>query len=158
MAINWLPPLVLLEQFDGDQDQYIEALYGHFCADFMGNASPMFRGLPVRMKRHPIKLDKEATFWHFITEGPDEANRQLNIRRCERIRWPKAMMDNVDDADLKVWEQEVKSEIRTHVWCEEHEYLVVIANRSGFVLPWTGYHVVLSHEKQKLQKRWQTYR
>lgn len=32
---------------------------------------------------------KEATFWHMIQEGRIEEDRTPDIRRCERIRWPK---------------------------------------------------------------------
>lgn len=158
MAISWMPPLVLMEDFDGNWDSYLDAIYGHFCADFICEVPVHFNGVPVRLKRHPIEHDKEATFWHFISEGSVEAEREVNFRRCERIRWPRAMMDNVADPELKVWEEAIRNEVRTHIWCEEFEYLVVVANRNGFVLPWTAYHVGREHEKRKLFRRWQSNR
>ncbi|MNH30689.1 hypothetical protein D3C79_909980 [compost metagenome] len=41
------------------------------------------------LKRHPVIQGKEATFWHMISEGNDEAERLPDLRRCERIRWPR---------------------------------------------------------------------
>ncbi len=158
MAIDWLPPLVMLNQHGGDWDAYCDAVYRHFCRDFLEGAALTFRGLPVHLKRHPVEQGKEATFWHFVSEGQVEADRTIDLRRCERICWPRALIENVGDPDLKVWDQEIRNETRTHVWCEEHDYLLVIAHRNGFVLPWTAYSVTEGHERRKLQKRWQNHR
>lgn len=158
MAISWLPPLILLNHYGGDWEAYCEAIYDHFCKDFLGSNPPVFRGMPVRLKRHPVEQDKEATFWHFISEGAVETDRTIDFRRCERICWPRAFIDNVNDPALKVWDQEIRGEVRTHIWCEEHGYLLVIANRSGFVLPWTAYSVTRDHERRKLEKRWEANR
>lgn len=149
---------MLLNEYGGDWDLYLDALYGHFRRDFLGGATPTFRGLPVRLKRYPVEQDKEATFWHFISEGSVESERTIDFRRCERICWPRSIMDNATDPDLKVWDQEIRGEIRTHIWCEEHDYMLVIANRRTFFLPWTAYSVTQTHERRKLAKRWQTYR
>lgn len=146
--------MILLSDYSGNWDLYLEAVYKHFCDDFLSTPKLEFQGLPVNLKRYPVERDKEATFWHFISEGKTEEDREINFRRCERIRWPRAMMENVSDPDLMVWEQHVRSELRTHIWCEEHGYLVVVAKRTGFVLPWTAYCVTQQHEQRKLRNRW----
>jgi len=46
-------------------------------------------GKRLGLKRHPMTQNKEATFWHMIQEGSVESERIPDIRRCERIRWPR---------------------------------------------------------------------
>lgn len=157
MAISWLPPLVTFAEYGGNWDAYLQAIYGHFCQDFHCTPPPEFNGTTVRLKRHPMEAGKEATFWHFVSTGATEADRDIDLRRCERIRWPRALMDNVLDPELLVWDEPRGSEIRTHILCEEHRYLLVVANRSGFVLPWTGYPLDHANQVDKLIKRWKAY-
>lgn len=61
----WLPPLVLFEEFDGNWDAYLDAIYAYFRRDFVENR-PTFRGRRLGLKRHPLSHGKEATFWHMI--------------------------------------------------------------------------------------------
>jgi hypothetical protein len=151
---SFLPALVLLEDHGGDWERYLEALYAIFKGDFLG--SPFqFAGKRVGLKRHPIENGREATFWHFISEGKTEADRTPDIRRCERIRWPKAMIMNVADGCVKVWRENGQADTRVLIWCEAKEYLVVLSDRGDYVLPWTAYTVVREHQKRKLEKRWQ---
>ena len=98
MSADWLPPLVLLEDSGGDWKSYEEVLYGWFTADFL-KSQPRWPGKRVGLKRHPMSQDKEATFWHFISEGETEADRLMDMRRCERIRWPHPMMRHFRTAD-----------------------------------------------------------
>ena len=151
---SWLPDLILFKDFNGNWDVYLEALYERFQRDF-GGAGLEFQGRRVALKRHPIIKRKEATFWHFISEGSAEMDRVPDFRRCERIGWPRAIIDNCADATLKIWTEEVKNDARIQVWCEDAEYLFVLADRNKFVLPWTAYPVVREHQKRKLQNRWE---
>lgn len=88
----WLPPLVPFDDFHGDWGRYLEALYAVFQEDFC-RARPNFQGRPLHLKRQPISHGKEATFWHFIQEGQVEADRLPDFRRCERIRWPRPVIE-----------------------------------------------------------------
>ena len=60
---DWLPPLVLLQEYNGDWNQYIEAVYDYFKVDFI-DSKPQFHGITIRLKRYPLLDGKEATFWH----------------------------------------------------------------------------------------------
>ena len=40
---------------------------------------------------------------------------------------------------------------------EEAEYLVVLAQRKGYILLWTAYMVTEPHRKRKLEKEFQKY-
>jgi hypothetical protein len=154
---TWLPPIVLFSDYEGNWDKYLDALYDYFKQDFI-DSKPLFRGCRLGLKRHPIDKGKEATFWHFIQEGPNEADRIPDIRRCERIRWPKPIIEHPDEPVIKIWENRRGSEKRILLWLETEEYLVVLAERKGYLLPWTAYLVSEDHRKKKLQKEYEPYK
>ncbi len=148
---RWLPPLVLLSDCGGDWERYLKTLYSYFESDFIWTR-PLFRGQRLGLKRHPLLEEKEATFWHMISEGSSEASRYPDLRRCERIRWPRAIIENSNDPAVKVWETTRRNERRICLWLEQQEYLVILADRNGYLLPWTAYMVTEPHRKRKLQK------
>ena len=156
---TWLPALVLFTDYDNEWSRYEKALYEFFCQDFV-YSKPVFRGQKLAVKRRPLTKGKETSFWHLITEGSIEDNRLPDLRRCERIRWPRPIIENVDDrlCTIKVWENTRQAgEKRICIWLEQHEYLVVLAKRNDYVLFLTAYPVTLPHRKRKLQKEYEGY-
>jgi len=153
----WLPPLVLFSDYRGDWERYLNALYSYFESDFL-RTRPLFRGQRLGLKRHPLWEGKEATFWHMISEGRDEATRQPDLRRCERLRWSRAVIENSNDPAVKVWETTRRNERRVCLWLKEEEYLVVLAERQDYLLPWTAYMVTRSHRKLKFQKEFERWK
>jgi hypothetical protein len=163
MSTDWLPALLLLEDFNGDWGRYLEALHQRFSADFV-ESKPAWRGKDVRLKRHPEHAGKSATFWHMISEGKDEASRTPDMRRCERIAWPKPMMEEFDDADpgttecrVLWWIEWRGTEPRYHLAPDDFSYVLVVADRGTFVLPWTAYQVEHVWRREKLRRKWQDF-
>lgn len=152
----WLPPLILMEDFNGNWDAYLVAVYARFQQDFLG-ARPNFEGKRMGLKSHPMENGKEATFWHFVSTGDVEADRIIEPRRCERIGWPLAIIQNCADPAVKMWTEARRDDSRIQLWCEEAEYLVVLADRGDFVLPWTAYPVERQHQKDKLNRRFREF-
>jgi len=109
------------------------------------------------MKRHPESQGKAATFWHIISEGNIEENRLPDMRRCERIRWPRPVIEHSHENGVKVWKNIRGREIRICLWLESLEYLVILADRKDYVLLWTAYMVDKDHRRQKLQKEFEEY-
>jgi hypothetical protein len=107
--LPWLPTLVVFNSYNGDWDLYEAALYAVFMTDFV-HSKPTFRGKRLGLKRHPVSQGKEATFWHLISEGANEADRTPDMRRCERIGWPRPGIDNCDAQNVKVWEAQRRGE------------------------------------------------
>lgn len=66
-----------------------------------------------------------------------------------------------DDNAVKVWENvrttKRGSEKRICLWLEVEEYLVILADRKEYLLPWTAYLVERPHQKAKLQKEFDAY-
>jgi hypothetical protein len=150
----WLPPLVLFSDYEGNWRKYVDALYAFFKGDFVDH-QPKFRDQKVVLKRYPMSQGKEATFWHLVSEGEVEADRLPDMRRCERIRWPRPIIEHSNETVVKVWKNERKGETRICLWLEKQEYLVILAERKGYVVLWTAYTVTREHQKRKLQREYE---
>lgn len=77
------------------------------------------------------------------------------MRRCERIRWPRASIENCDALGVKCWETTRDGQVRIMIWLEAADYVVVLSKRDGYVLPWTAYFIEHSHRKGKLQREYE---
>lgn len=149
----WLPPLLRLEDFDGEWERYFNAVKAVFSADFEG-ARPTVRGRRVGLKRMPLVEGMTATFWHFISEGKGEADRRPDLRRCERIGWPRALILAIDSDRVCVWEEEDPRRGRKLlVSLLDYSYLLVLDDRGDYLLPWTAYRVEHEHGRDKLRRR-----
>ena len=110
-----------------------------------------------------MEKGKEANFWHFISEGPDEASRTIDIRRCERIRWPRPVIDRFVDrkpalaAAILWWKTRRGCEDRFVLALPDFSYVVIVADRGEYVLPWTTYCVEHDHRRQKLRRECDEY-
>ena len=157
-ADDWLPALLEFAAFGGSWDDYLAAIYEAFCKDFVETSSWLFDGKRVALKRHPLLLDKEATFWHFVSSGPVEQNRMPDLRRCERIRWPKAMMTSIDGGRLKCWQDDRGGEPRYVLALEDFSYAVVVADRANYVLPWTAYLIEHENRRRRMEEEYEANR
>jgi len=157
-----LPPLVLLEDSTGDWFKYVDLVYAYFCGDFVRDR-PTYRGTRLGLKRYSLTQGKEVTFWHMISAGKVESERTPELRRCERIRWPRPLIEQCQRDGVKVWEEERSaSERRIHLWLEDHDYVVVLARRRAgttheYLLPWTAYVVDSGHSRKNLQRRFEKW-
>lgn len=153
---DWLPPLVLFNDYGGNWHAYLEAVYAWFKQDFV-DSKPTFQGRRLGLKRLPVTYGKEATFWHMIQEGPVEEDRIPDFRRCERIRWPRKIIEHDADPAIKAWRNQRRGEDRICLWFEQESYLVILADRGDYILPWTAYPVEQPHQQGKLQKEFEAY-
>lgn len=156
-ADDWLPPLVLLTDFGGNWDRYLEEIYQYFWRDFV-DSRPQLGGKRFALKRHPLLEGKEATFWHLITSGPLEDERLPDLRRCERVRWPRALIEAVGSVRVRWWRNERQGEARVVISLTDFSYVTVLADRGSYVLLWTAYCVEQEHRREKLRKEWEEYR
>ena len=152
-----LPDLILFEDYNSDWNQYEEILYYHFKVDFVDNKPKPFRGVRIGLKKYPQYKNKEATFWHFITEGDNEPERYPDLRRCERIRWPKPIIENNEHEDIKVWENIRGAKSNICLCYGDFEYLVILRKGNGYVLPWTAYYPFTEYTKSKWKKEYEEY-
>jgi len=151
-----MPELIKLNDYNGDWEKYLDAIYQVFVNDFVKNR-PAFRRQTLRLKRHPMLKGKEATFWHLISEGDNEADRIPDMRRCERIGWPRPIIENSEEENIKFWENIRKRESRICLCYGDWEYLVVLAKRKNYILPWTAYPITKKHAKRKAINEYNKY-
>ena len=149
----------MLQDSGNDWSVYEEKLYECFRKDFI-ESKPAWPRKRVGLKRHPLTNGKEATFWHFIGENKLEADQ---LRRCERIRWPRPVMNAFPNrksqpADQIIWWMSQRhTEARFVLALADFSYVVVVADRGDYVLPWTAYCIEQVHRRTKLRKECATY-
>ena len=155
-GMDWLPPLILLDDHGNEWPVYEAAVYAAFQRDFV-ETRPAWRGRRLGLKRHPVIDGKEATYWHMVSEGSQEADRIPDLRRCERIQWPRKMIEATDTDLVHCWPELRGSELRHVIALLDFSYVVVLADRGDFLLPWTAYAIEREHTRRKLQQafdRW----
>jgi len=158
-----LPELLLLTDYKGVFEDYIEAVYSVFKADFI-DAKPSFRGQKLKLKKHPYVDGKEYTFYHLTHKGKIEHKRLPDLRRCERIGWAKPTIEQCDSWNLKVWPQKRTNKKgpadRICIWLEledDLDYVIILDVRENYILPWTAFVLEYNHEKRKKQKEYEEY-
>ena len=152
-----LPALIELSEFGGNFHKYLEAVYECFKQDFIAKR-PIFRGMWLGLKKYPLSQDKEATFWHMTSEGEDEATREPDLRRMERIKWPAPMINRSEHPYLKVWENTRGNKTNILIFHEDEDYLIVLRKAKDYILPWTAYLVTYKSRKEKLLKEYEAYK
>lgn len=149
---DWLPGLLLLDNYSGSWQRYEDEVYSRFYRDFI-ESRPVFQGLPVKVTKQLVR-GKERNYWHLIQEGRIEEDRIPNLRRCERIGWIRAIIQHSDDSRIKKWSKKVRRRTRHLLWFEEAEYLVVLEKRSNSWILWTAYCTSREHTKRRLRKEY----
>jgi len=143
--------MVLMEAYENDWDRYLEALYKHFKNDFV-DSRPKFNGQNIQLKRYPIERGKEATFWHLISQGQNEETRLPDFRRCERIRWPRPLIERFRHESVRCWTNRRRGEIRFLIALADFSYVTILSLRKGYLLLWTAYFLESEHQRIKLSK------
>ena len=152
----WLPALVRMEEYDGDWNRYVGAVYAVFRRDFVENP-PRFRGNPVRVGKQLID-GRERTFWHLTSEGEIESRRTPDLRRCERIAWLRPLIEHENDPSVLRWPNRRGRGQRHVLWLKEKDFVVILEKRAGSWWLWTAYRTDRPHTRQKLQEEYEGWR
>ena len=156
MSVLVFPDLILFEDFKGNFKSYFASVYEVFESDFI-KSNPKFNGSKVSAKKHPEVDGIHRTFYHITHEGEDEANREPDIRRMERIKFPKFFIQNNTLKDFYVWENKRGKDTRVLIFNESQDYLVVLTKRKDYYLFWTAYLIENTHTKRKIFKEYNAY-
>jgi hypothetical protein len=93
-----------------------------------------------------------------VQEGRVEDDRLPDLRRCERIRWVRWVIENATShAEIDIWQNTRVTEINTLLWLRE-EYLVVLGQRQGYWLLRTAYCTEKSGRIAQLRKERDAFR
>jgi hypothetical protein len=151
-----LPAIITLEQLSGDPNTYLEAVYEIFVQDFV-RSRPTYRGKRLNLKCHPFIDGKEYTFYHMTHDGNIETERIPNLRRMERIPWPRPMINYSTDPELKVWRNKRGKHERILIMHDLSDYVVILEDRINYILPWTTIYIDYPNRKRKLLAEYEEY-
>ncbi|MEK7684995.1 MAG: hypothetical protein AAB466_06205 [Verrucomicrobiota bacterium] len=134
---------------------YLEALYGVYRRSLV-QGELMFRGLRVGCRRIPEDKGKHFAFWHLVQEGYPEEDRTPDLERCRRLLWVSWVIRNAgQDAMIRVFPQTPRHGEKTWaLWLFEHDYTVILAERSGYFLLKTAF-MVKPDKREELERDWQ---
>lgn len=151
------PDLVSFSDFEGDWSAYEIELHRLFISE-IARGQLQFRGCPVNCRRQPETGGRWASFWHLVQEGRVEDDRTPDLRRCERIRWVRWVIEKaLVHAEIDEWQNTRGTEINTLLWYRE-EYLIVLAKRREFWLLKTAYCTDKSGRIKQLRRERDTFR
>jgi len=161
----WLPNQEFYSDYDS-WESYQETLYDIFKTDFL-DSHPFFENIRVSVKHYPIEFGKEEAFFHITCKDySGNGERVPDFRRCERIRWIRAFIENYDcDATLcedcegvKVWREPYKSRTRIHILLEEERYLVILEQRPDYFLLITAFYLDYDNALEKQLRHYEQYK
>jgi hypothetical protein len=134
----------------------LAALYSVFEADFKRRQLD-FRGTRILYDGRILEAPYEEGFWHLITRTDQgSTERVFDPRRAECLPWFVPILSNCDDAAVKVWVwKDDKRRLRTYLWLEEFDYVIILQSRGGrvyFIV--TACHVDGAGRRKQLQTRY----
>ncbi len=145
------PALLPFNAFGGDWNAYETELHRIFMAE-IAQGGLHFRGWPVNCCRLPETAGRWASFWHLVQEGRVEDDRTPDLRRCERIRWVRWIIESAGThPEIDEWQNSRGSETNSLLWYRK-EYLVVLARRRDYWLLKTAYCTEQRGRIAKLQR------
>ena len=128
---------------------------------------PCFENVRVNVKHYPIEYGKEEAFFHTTCKDySGDGERVPDFRRCERIRWIRAFIENYNcDSSLcpncdgiKVWREPYKSKTRVHILLEEERYVVILEDRKKYFLLITAFYLDYDNALEKQLKHYNHYK
>lgn len=151
-----LPALITLS---GEWDDYLSDIYAQYLTDIVQQPKRL-NGKPVRARYNPATHDKGFSFWHVISEGEREEDREPDLRRCERIAWIGWVLVEADQNNprIKSWTNTRTSKrgtvTRLLLWVEDADYVVVLEERETYFLLVSAYPVS-ERRALKFQAEWE---
>ena len=164
MDCKWLPDLIPCTDWT-KFDEYEEKIYQIFKGDFI-DTHPSFQGTPVKIRYQPYHNGREEAFFHITSqEYAHDGERLPDNKRCERIRWVRAFIENHECDDIcpepcdgvKVWYEMYRNYRRYHLLLEEENYMVLIEKRQSYTLLITAYYFDHPHSMRKQLKKYNEF-
>lgn len=147
----WLPEIVSFADYGNDWKKYDNYLYSIFSEHFLQN-HPFFMGKEVHPRQHPMYNNKFESYFH-ITCGhyKNIEDRVPDLRRCERIQWPKALIENhqcnctLNCDNYIIWKKKYKNTYRYSLLLKDEKYLVILEERKKYFVLVSAFPLTYSH-------------
>jgi hypothetical protein len=97
-----LPPLFTLRGFEGSLSEYLDALYGQYCAMVYEPGVTLW-GKPLSVWGEHAADGRDELFWHIVTNRVHNGGqRRLDLMRCARLCWAASMLSLLSEGDSRV--------------------------------------------------------
>lgn len=160
----WIPEITPCEDF-AKWVEYEDMIYGLFRKDFI-ETKPTYNGKPVNVRKLAYINDRERAFYHVTCRNFDNSTRDEDRdpepRRCERIRWIRAFIENSSFCDppcfecegVRLWNSPYRGSMkgRTKIYLRDEQFIVILEERENYCLLITSFYVDEEHTKRKLDK------
>jgi len=156
-APSWLPELIPVS---GEYHEVVARLYAIFEADFK-TAGLKLGPLHVWWDKRVLPGEEyEEGFWHLITRTDRTTGDRLHDpRRAERLPWCGPTICHHADPAVTAWDyREAKSNVRTYLWLEQLDYVIILEKRPtrshgavAFLV--TAYHVDSEDTRRSLRQK-----
>ena len=142
---DWLPDMFYVNPWTpGTYDE----LYIIFCRDIRDHD---LRYMQNEVWIFPDMEDgREKLFWHLTTRSVksrkiprrkkkfypankiySKEGRSLDLRRCERLPWVRALIENAKEPEVLAWDyEEGDLTIKTYVWLRDLDFVVIMKKYS----------------------------
>lgn len=154
--INDKPPkLITLKDHKGDTTAYLEAVYQHYFTQVV-SGNLIYNGLPIKCQFRPSHNGKGFAFWHAISKGQNEDEREIDFRRCERICWIAWVIQNISltaNNSLTCWENKRGANTHVVLFFEKESYVVILEKRKKHYLFKTAYCANSQRKRQLMRER-----
>ena len=150
---DWLPPMVVVDPWGHNTFDMLYAVFEH---DFK-DTTPFYEGTVVWYFPE-IEDGKEVVFWHLThREQGFRGERLPDMRRCERLPWVRAIIDNSNKPEVLAWDyKEGNGSIHTYLWLKHFDFIVLMKKyRDGRRRLITSYFIDYPHKRRKLEKKYQ---
>jgi len=134
----------------------LDAVYQAFRRDFV-SSRPQLDGINVGISRRLAPDGIEERFWHLATEGDDEASRTPDPRRCERMGWPRALIEALvaSHAEVRAWNQLRPRQKTLVIGLDDFSYVVVLAAKTTHYLLVTAFCVEHGRRRATYRREWE---
>lgn len=134
-------PLPDIFEFHGNWELYVEELYDIYLNTIVNNRTLYFNALPIKTRYNPSTNDKGYGFWHIISEGEEEDERNVDIVRCESLPWVWYCIDQAIPPPSPIHWWKNKRGTHTHIVIlnEDENFVVILDERKDYYLLKTAY-------------------
>ncbi len=147
---TWLPAPLKIPSYN---EELLEDLYTQFRRYFVWS-KPRLTGKVVRLADPFWIRGKEKTFWHIISSGAFEQNREIDLERCRYIHWIKPIIENRGTPGVLDWEILEKRNLKTKLFLFPGDYLIVLKQTPTCYKLITAFPIIYGSYREKILRQY----
>ncbi|MBN1904884.1 MAG: hypothetical protein JW927_07285 [Deltaproteobacteria bacterium] len=154
-------------------DSTYDMLYDIFCRDIRDHDLRYFDNRVWIFRE--MEDGREKIFWHLTTRSekkvkiprrkkkffPSEQvyfneDRYPDLRRCERLPWIRALIEQAGDTEILAWDYEEEDlTIKTYLWLKDNDFAVIMKKfPNGVQRLITSFYIDKSYKRQDLERKY----